>query len=383
MERELRDLVARSHLSIAHAAALVQIEAAHGATEQARGRLDELVGTGLGTIRPDMVYVRALTQLARSCVVLPAARHAQRLYQVLAPYAGRAAVAAGAVMCSGSTDFYLAGLAALSDDVAAAERHYLTAIGCHRRLGARPMLAHTLRDYARLLWQREGPGDLPAASAALAEARAIAADCGMTRLLAALDQPDQRGPGALTLNREDDFWLIGYGDGRARVPDSLGLRYLDLLVRNPGRELAAGELARLAAATGPAATAAYADGLHDSSGAPADDILDQQARTAYRQRLTGLDEELAEAEAWHDTERASGLRAEKDFLVRELTAATGLGSRPRQLGSESERARLNVTRAIRTAISRVRDRAPEAAAHLDQAIRTGTRCSYSPPGRPS
>ena len=305
MERELRDLVARSHLSIAHAAALVQIEAAHGATEQARGRLDELVGTGLGTIRPDMVYVWALTQLARSCVVLPAARHAQRLYQVLAPYAGRAAVAAGAVMCSGSTDFYLAGLAALSDDVAAAERHYLTAIGCHRRLGARPMLAHTLRDYARLLWQREGPGDLPAASAALAEARAIAADCGMTRLLAALDQPDQRGPGALTLNREDDFWLIGYGDGRARVPDSLGLRYLDLLVRNPGRELAAGELARLAAATGPAATAAYADGLHDSSGAPADDILDQQARTAYRQRLTGLDEELAEAEAWHDTERAS------------------------------------------------------------------------------
>ncbi len=190
----------------------------------------------------------------------------------------------------------------------------------------------------------------------------------------------QPGP---TLNREDDFWLIGYGDGRARVPDSLGLRYLDLLVRNPGRELAAVELARLAAATGPAATAACADGLHDSSGAPADDILDQQARTAYRQRLTGFDEELAEAEAWRDTERASRLRAEKDFLVRELTAATGLGGRPRQLGSESERARLNVTRAIRTAISRVRDRAPEAAARLDQAIRTGTRCSYSPPSRPS
>jgi hypothetical protein len=29
MERELRDLVARSHMSVAHAAALVQIEAAH------------------------------------------------------------------------------------------------------------------------------------------------------------------------------------------------------------------------------------------------------------------------------------------------------------------------------------------------------------------
>jgi hypothetical protein len=384
MERELRDLVARSHLSVAHAAALVQIEAAHGATEQARGRLDELARTGLGTLRPDMVYVWALTQLARCCVVLEATRHAPRIYRALAPYAGRAAVAAGAVMCSGSTDFYLAGLAALGDDTAAAERHYRAAVSCHRRLGARPMLAHTLHEYALLLRQRAAPGDLPAASAALAEARAIAADCGMTRLLVVLDQhdqPDQPGS-ALTLNREDDFWLIGYADARTRVPDSLGLRYLDLLVRNPGRELAAAELLRLAAATGPAGAVSPADGLHDASGAPAD-ILDRQARAAYRQRLAGLDEELAEAEEWHDTERASRLRAEKDFLVRELAAATGLGGRPRQLGSESERARLNVTRAIRTAISRIRDRAPDAAAHLDQAVRTGTRCSYNPPNRQS
>jgi hypothetical protein len=386
MERELRDLVARSHMSVAHAAALVQIEAAHGATEQARGRLDELIGTGLDTLRPDMLYVWALTLLARGCVLLRAAGHAPRLYRALAPYAGRVAVAAGAVMCSGSTDFYLAGLAALGDDVAAAERHYRAAAGCHRRLGARPMLAHTLREYALLLSQRAAPGDLPAAAAALTEARAIAADCGMTRLLAAFDRPDQRdGPGsALTLTREDGFWLVSYAGAPARVPDSLGLRYLGLLVRNAGRELAAVELIRLAAATGSAGrglagAASNADGLHDASGA--DDILDRQAVAAYRQRIAGLDEELAEAEEWHDTERASRLRAEKDFLVRELAAATGLGGRPRQLGSESERARLNVTRAIRTAIARIRDRAPDAAAHFDQAVRTGTRCSYRPPDR--
>jgi hypothetical protein len=167
------------------------------------------------------------------------------------------------------------------------------------------------------------------------------------------------------------------------VRDSLGLRYLDLLVRNPGRELAAAELVRLAAATGPAGPAARADDLHEMSGAPGADVLDRQARAAYRKRLADLDHELAEAEAWHDTERASRLRAEKDFLIRELAAAIGLGGRPRQLGSDSERARLNVTRAIRSAISRIRDRAPDAAAHLDQAIRTGTRCSYTPPNGPS
>jgi hypothetical protein len=387
MERELRDLVARSHMSVAHAATLIQIEAGHGAVEQARGRLDELATTGLDRLRPDMLYVWALAELARGCVLLRAAHHAPRIYRALAPYAGRAAVAAGAVMCSGSTDFYLAGLAALGDDVTAAERHYRAAVSCHRRLGARPMLAHTLREYALLLRHRAGPEDLPAASAALAEARAIAADCGMTKLLAVLDQQDQP-TSALTLNREDDFWLIGYANARARVPDSLGLRYLGLLIRNPGRELAALELAQLAAATGPAdpglaSAGMNADGLHDVSGTPADDILDRQARTAYRQRLADLDKELAEAEQWHDAERASRLRAEKDFLVRELAAAAGLGGRPRQLGSESERARLNVTRAIRSAISRIRDRAPDAAAHLDQAVRTGTRCSYTPPNRQS
>ena len=124
MVRELRDLVARSHRSVAHAAALVQIEAAQGAAEQARGRLDELVTTGLESLRPDMVFVWALAQLARGCVVLAAAGHAPRLYQTLAPHAGRAAVCAGAVMCAGSTDFYLAGLAALSGDAATADRHY-------------------------------------------------------------------------------------------------------------------------------------------------------------------------------------------------------------------------------------------------------------------
>ena len=286
-------------------------------------------------------------------------------------------------MCSGSADFYLAGLAALNGDAAAADRHYRAAAGCHRRLGARPMLAHTLHEHARLLRQAARLADPSAAAAADAEARAIAADCGMTKLLAILDQPDQAGS-VLTLSREGDFWLVGFADAVTRVPDSLGLRYLDLLARNPGRELAAVELVRLAGATGgPASTVAAADGQHDTSGAVADDILDRQARAAYRQRLLGLDEELAEAEQWNDAERASRLRAEKDFLVRELTAATGLGGRPRPLGSESERARINVTRAIRTAIAKIRDRAPAAAAHLDQAVRTGTRCCYSLPNRPS
>lgn len=106
---------------------------------------------------------------------------------------------------------------------------------------------------------------------------------------------------------------------------------------------------------------------------------DARARAAYKQRLAELDADLAEAEQWNDTERATRLRAEKDFLVHELAAATGLGGRPRRLGSETERARVNVTRAIRSAIDRIRERLPQGAAYLDQTIHTGTRCVYRPP----
>ena len=52
----------------------------------------------------------------------------------------------------------------------------------------------------------------------------------------------------------------------------------------------------------------------------------------------------------------------------------------KSLASGSTRAILTT---VRTAIARIRDRAPDAAAHLDQAVRTGTRCSYHPPNRPA
>ena len=384
MERELRRLVASSRLSVAHACALVLIDAGHGARDQACGRFAELATTGLAGLRPDMVYVWALAMLARACVQLGASRHAPAIYRALAPYAGRVAVAAGAVMCAGSVDLYLAGLAALSGDGDAAERHFVAAVACHRRLEARPLLARTLQEYAQLLRDRGRGADLDRAGQALAEAGAIAASCAMTRLQAVLDQPRVPAPGTLTLTGEGGFWALTQAGATIRLSDSLGLRYLDLLIRNPGRDLAALDLVQLANASlpaehGPAGQnrTAQAGELHLVSAAAGDEALDATARAAYRRRLVDLGEELAEAEQWHDPERASRVRAEQDFLLRELAAATGLGGRARRLGSDSERARVNVTRAIRTAISRIRSQAPDAAAHLDQAIRTGTHCSYT------
>ena len=209
----------------------------------------------------------------------------------------------------------------------------------------------------------------------------------MTKLAAILNQQQATTAGPVTLEREGGYWAVRHAGTVARLPDSLGLRYLDLLIRNPGRELAALDMIQLASATPsgttPSSAAPPGPAQHLVTATAADDTLDARALAEYRHRLAELDDDLAEAERWNDTERASRARAERDFLLRELASATGIHGRPRRLGSESERARVNVTRAIRSAIDRVRTHSPGAAAHLDQAVRTGTHCSYTPRYEPS
>jgi hypothetical protein len=87
------------------------------------------------------------------------------------------------------------------------------------------------------------------------------------------------------------------------------------------------------------------------------------------------DEALA-AGRHDDAERAQD---EADRVVRELARAFGLGGRPRTAGSAAEKARLNVTRALRAAIARLTEALPgDAAAALDRGVRTGLYCAYEP-----
>jgi len=69
------------------------------------------------------------------------------------------------------------------------------------------------------------------------------------------------------------------------------------------------------------------------------------------------------------------------FLTGQLAAAVGLGGRDRRAGSAAERARVNITRAVRAALARIRAHSPALAGHLDATIHTGTFCSYTPDPR--
>jgi hypothetical protein len=170
----------------------------------------------------------------------------------------------------------------------------------------------------------------------------------------------------LELRRDGAVWTVRSDEHAVQLPDSLGLRYLDILVSNPAVEISALDLVRLASG---APVLAEAQGQ---------DRIDEQARDAYRARLAELDAELAEAREWNDPRRAERIATEREFLISELNAAFGLGGRPRQLGSDLEKARINVTRAIRSAIRKLAGHAPELASRLDAAVQTGAFCRYSP-----
>lgn len=175
---------------------------------------------------------------------------------------------------------------------------------------------------------------------------------------------------AVTLVCENECWTLRCGEEVVRLQAARGLSQLALLIANPGVEIHALDLFASTPALG------LGTGAHpDHRGQP---VLDGQAKRAYRHRLEALDEEATLATALGDDKRAIRVDDERAALIDELRRARGLGGRDRRLGSDAERARVNVTRTLRAALERIERLAPEAGSHLRVSVRTGTFCCYQP-----
>jgi hypothetical protein len=163
------------------------------------------------------------------------------------------------------------------------------------------------------------------------------------------------------------------------------VHYLACLLRHPHQEFYVLDLVSVGAG-GEAATGKAGKqigelarlGLQTSGVGDAGEILDPQARMAYKRRLKELREELTEAQELDDPERAARMQQEINFLARELSGAVGLGGRSRKAASATERARVNVTRAIKVVIKKIAEHHPVLEHHLNVTVKTGTFCSYAP-----
>jgi hypothetical protein len=165
------------------------------------------------------------------------------------------------------------------------------------------------------------------------------------------------------------------------VRDLKGMRYLARLLADPGREYHVLDLVAAETGSGAQVDSSQAANLPRSAFGDAGAILDARAKDAYRRRLAEIEDDIDQARALGDADRAAQADAERDFLVRELARAFGLGGRDRQAASASERARASVTRAIRQAMARIGEHHPQLGEHLRPTIRTGTYCGYHPDPR--
>jgi hypothetical protein len=190
--------------------------------------------------------------------------------------------------------------------------------------------------------------------------------------------------------REGEFWTIACRGEVFRLKDVRGLAYIAYLLGHPGEEF---HVLSLASKTGgkqgegdelaePATEEQVAQSdLTVGRMGDAGEMLDGQAKAAYKRRTAELREQLEEARERNQLELVDRLEDEIETLGRELSRAVGLGGRDRRAASASERARINVSRAIKIALERIAEHNPALATLLTSSIRTGTFCSYTPDSR--
>jgi hypothetical protein len=302
-----------------------------GQPDRALALQQQIAGAGLESIPRDVFFLLTaafLTEIGAALKVEQIAADGERL---LAPYAGRAVLNAGAMFHGVVDDYLFRACHALGHPRATSWRH--NAMSSYQRIGAR--------------WWRDRLTGSPG--------RDVGAPAVTVHF-----HPSEGG------------WMIGREGATAVLPDVKGLHYLRHLLQRPALDIEAADLAA-AVAGHPGVTISHADA----------DVIDAQALSAYRARLADIDAELGEAESWADQARSGRLRLEREALLGQVAAATGLGRRHRQFSSGQERARIAVRKAIVSALNRIDGHDSSLARQLRDSVRTGSACRYDPdPARP-
>jgi hypothetical protein len=247
-------------------------------------------------------------------------------------------------------------LAATLGDLDAARRHFNSGLAVCRNIGAKPLEAHLCHVFAKITQDTGEARELAAHARALADAIGMALD---------MREPAQAAiaaPAVVRLREDGEYWVAeGFG-AACRLKGSRGVEMLAKLLAEPGREVHVLELA----------------GADVVDSGDSGELLDPEAKRAYRTRITELRDQLDEAEQWNDAARAERARLEIEALESEIARAVGLGGRDRRVGKAAERARSNVQRRLSDAVKRIAELQPELGRHLGAAVRTGTYCSYTP-----
>jgi len=385
LEVDLQVLVEQVPVTVIQGA-LTRVRLDLGRASDARDDLERLTDHDFAAVPEDSTQLTTISILADICAGLGDEVRARLLYD-------RARAADGEHLSNGALYLgamahYLGRLAATLGRVRDADAHFAAAERQHRRLGARCWIARTQYHWAEMLLRQPGAEDRARGRALLQAALERARHLGMQGLVEKAER--LHGPADAAARPSDDaayalclvgdYWTVAFEGDRFQVKDQKGLRYLHHLLSHPGREVHVLDLVALAdgqAAATVRRSEAQQHGVELDGGA-APELLDERALQAYRRRLRELNAEIAEAEAHNDAGQVARLRQESEMIGNELNRASGRGGRSRKLPDALERARLNVTRALRTAQRQLGQHSSELGRHLARTLRTGQSCCYDP-----
>jgi DNA-binding SARP family transcriptional activator len=164
---------------------LVDLRARLGREDRARELLAQIDIDALPT---GAEWLYPMHFLCEACAALNDTDRASVLYELLVPHA-QSTASLWADGNAGSVARYLGLLSTTRSRLDEAAAHYEAALAMNRRLGARPWLAHTQEDYARMLFARGDSKDAARARSLLNDALATYSELGMNPHAAVASAP--------------------------------------------------------------------------------------------------------------------------------------------------------------------------------------------------
>ena len=190
LEPAIRELVAQHPARPVLRCMLAHLHARNGQTTEAKPALADLVRDDCAAIPFDHEWLHGMSLLAETAALLGDTSSAPLLYRLLLPY-GEFNVENAADAIRGSVARYLGLLASTLKRWQNAQVHFESALGLNSSMGARPWLAHTQHDYARMLHARNKAGDRQHAVDLIRHAFTTYRELGMNSWAAQASQLEQ------------------------------------------------------------------------------------------------------------------------------------------------------------------------------------------------
>ena len=158
---------------------LALIYADIGQPEEARAEFEGLAADDFAAIPRDSLWQTCLTYLAEVCDELQDKKRAHVLYGLLSPYAQLTVIVGNAIVCLGATSRFLGQLATTLEHWVDAEEHFEQALQLNMTMNAKPWIAHTQFQFARMLLRRGRDDDAKRANEMINAALDTAQQLGM------------------------------------------------------------------------------------------------------------------------------------------------------------------------------------------------------------